>query len=421
MKKKIVITGGLGYVGMELCKLYSGLSWKHKIIVLDNKFFSTRVSELNNWNIQYFQGEIIDENFIKKHVSDADCVHHLAGITDVAYVHKEVDKNRDLNIEKIAIEGTNNIIKNINKNCKLVFPSTHVVFEGLKEVKKNIPENHPVSPMLAYAKSKAKNEDDIKKNVNNFVILRLASVYGFSGDNTRISILPNLFSKITSQNGMIKLFASGKQLKSIVALEDVVRCFKFMEENNIQNEIFHLSNEEMTVKELANICLKINSKLKVIETEDDIPNPGYSISNQKLLKTGFNFLYSIENSIKNMFEKWTYKPKSNEVEYIEKGKKEFIDKRGKISNYELSEPINLIGYIESKKGSIRANHFHPVQEQKCLLINGQYISVCQDLLEKNAPKITKLINPGDLVVTRPNVAHTMVFTKDSILLNLVRG
>jgi len=421
MKKKIVITGGLGYLGMELCKLYSGTSWKHKIVVLDNKFFSKRISELNNWNIQYYQGEILDENFIKKHVSDADCIHHLAGITDVAYVYKEIDINRDLNIEKIAVIGTNNIIKNIKKTCKLIFPSTHVVFEGLKKIKKNIPEGHKVYPVLAYAKSKVKNEEDIKKKVNNFVILRLASVYGFSGDNTRINILPNLFSKITSQSGTIKLFSSGKQLKSLVALEDVVRCFKFMEEKNIQNETFHLSNEELTVKELAKICSKINPKLQVIETKDEIPNFGYSISNKKLLKTGFKFLYSIENSINNMIQKWTFKTKNSDIEYIEKGKKEFIDGRGKISNYELSEPINLIGYIESKKGSIRANHFHPVQEQKCLLIKGEYISVCKDLLEKDALKITKLINPGDLVVTRPNVAHTMVFTKDSILLNLVSG
>jgi hypothetical protein len=62
-----------------------------------------------------------------------------------------------------------------------------------------------------------------------------------------------------------------------------------------------------------------------------------------------------------------------------------------------------------------------VQEQKCLLIKGQYISVYQDLLEKNAPKITHIVKAGDLIVTRPNVAHTMVFTQDSIFLNLVRG
>ena len=45
----------------------------------------------------------------------------------------------------------------------------------------------------------------------------------------------------------------------------------------------------------------------------------------------------------------------------------------------------------------------------------------KSLLEKNAPKITHVINEGDSVVTKPNVAHTMVFTKDSVFLNLVRG
>ena len=241
-------------------------------------------------------------------------------------------------------------------------------------------------------------------------------------DSLRVSIMPNLFSKIASQNGDIKLYSGGRQLKSLVPLLDVVRCFKFMEESNIKNETFHLSNESLTVKDVALICKKINPKVNIIETKDEIPNPGYSISNKKLLSTGFKFLYGLEESVKEMVEKWsTNKKQSLELEYIKRGEKEFIDSRGKISNYELSEPINLIGYIESKKGSVRANHYHPVQEQKCLLIKGQYISVYQDLLEKNAPKVTHVVNAGDIIVTRPNVAHTMVFTQDSIFLNLVRG
>ena len=55
------------------------------------------------------------------------------------------------------------------------------------------------------------------------------------------------------------------------------------------------------------------------------------------------------------------------------------DKRGKISNHELTEPINLIGLIDSKKGTIRANHYHPQQEQKCLFTKGQIIEIFQDI------------------------------------------
>ena len=129
----------------------------------------------------------------------------------------------------------------------------------------------------------------------------------------------------------------------------------------------------------------------------------------------------LEESIKEMITKWSQRVSKPDLEYIKKGEKEFIDERGKISNFELPEPINLVGYIDSKKGTVRANHYHPIQEQKVLLIKGQFISIYKDLLKKDSIKITHVVNEGDLIVTKPNVAHTMVFTKDSIFLNLVRG
>ena len=81
----------------------------------------------------------------------------------------------------------------------------------------------------------------------------------------------------------------------------------------------------------------------------------------------------------------------------------------------------MIGYIESKTGTVRANHYHPIQEQKCLLVKGKYVSVTKDLAVEDAPIETMVINEGDLSVIKPNVAHTMVFLEDSVFLNLVRG
>ena len=110
-----------------------------------------------------------------------------------------------------------------------------------------------------------------------------------------------------------------------------------------------------------------------------------------------------------------------DLEYVKSGQNEFVDKRGKISNHELTEPINLIGLINSKKGTIRANHYHPQQEQKCLFTKGQIIEVFQDMINPGSPKITQVVNEGELSIIKPNVAHTMVFTKDTTFLNLVRG
>ena len=88
-----------------------------------------------------------------------------------------------------------------------------------------------------------------------YIILRLGSVYGYSTDTARIDIMANYFAKVTSQNGVLRLFAGGKQIKSLVPLIDVARCFKFMEERkDLSFEIYNLTKDTKTVKQVAQIC-----------------------------------------------------------------------------------------------------------------------------------------------------------------------
>ncbi len=422
MGKKIIITGGLGYIGTELCKLYSGYSWNDDITVIDNRFISERVTQLRNWNIKFVQGDILNKDLIKNYCHDADIVHHLAGVTQVPRVKSESNNENDELIKTIAIKGTQNILDVIQNKCKIIMPSTHVVYEGINQVKKDIKENEETFPVLSYAKSKDFNEQQLKKSGKNYVILRLGSVYGYSSDTMRLDIMPNLFSKITSQNGVLKLFSGGKQIKSLVPLIDVVRCFKFVEErDDIKFDLFNLTKETITVKEVAEICKRYNKKVTLRETNDEIPNLGFSLSNKKILSKGFKFLYNLNESIKEMVTKWSEQEIIENLEYVKNGENEYKDLRGNISNHELTEPINLIGLISSKKGTTRANHFHPQQEQKCLFTKGQIIEVFQDILNPGSPKVTQVVDEGQLSIIKPNVAHTMVFTKDTTFLNLVRG
>ena len=420
--KKIIITGGLGYIGTELCKIYSGTSWNDEITVIDNRFISERVNQLRKWNINFVHGDILNKELINEYCKNADIIHHLAGITDVPRVKNESSDASDAKIKLVAEEGTQNILDAMSDTCKIILPSTHVVYEGIQEIKKDISEEEEIKPVLSYANSKAINEKQLKNSGKNYIILRLGSVYGYSTDTTRIDIMPNLFSKIASQDGVLKLFAGGKQIKSLVPLIDVARCFKFMEEReDISSELFNLTKDTVTVKEVAEICKKYNKKIILRETNDEIPNLGFSLSNKKILQTGFNFLYSLEESVQEMILKWSKQNFVKDLEYVKNGMNEYMDARGKISNHELTEPINLIGLIDSKKGTIRANHYHPQQEQKCLFTKGQIIEIFQDLLNPNAPKVTQVVNEGQLSIIKPNVAHTMVFSKDTTFLNLVRG
>ena len=146
--KKIVITGGLGYIGMELAKIYSGKSNHYDITVIDKTFYSERVSQLKRWGIQFNQVDINNKIEIKKALTDSDIIYHLAGITDVATTIEDVNVQREKLVRKTVIEGTRNIIRFAPENSKIIFPSTHVIYEGLKKVITGIPETLKPKPVL---------------------------------------------------------------------------------------------------------------------------------------------------------------------------------------------------------------------------------------------------------------------------------
>ena len=90
--KKILITGGLGYIGMELAKVFSGLTRKYQITVLDSKYYSSRINQLKIWGISYKQLDILDAASLQEFIKDFDVVYHLAGITDVPQTKGQASK-----------------------------------------------------------------------------------------------------------------------------------------------------------------------------------------------------------------------------------------------------------------------------------------------------------------------------------------
>lgn len=104
-------------------------------------------------------------------------------------------------------------------------------------------------------------------------------------------------------------------------------------------------------------------------------------------------------------------------ETIKKVQPEFSDERGAIANV-LEEPINHVAIITSKKGAVRANHYHPEQVQYVYLISGKYESHSKDLKDENAKVEKAIVEAGDLVITPPMIAHAMNFLEDSVFLNM---
>ncbi len=97
------------------------------------------------------------------------------------------------------------------------------------------------------------------------------------------------------------------------------------EKNEINSEIFNLTKDTLSVKEVAQVCKKHNPKITLKETNDEVPNLGFSLSNKKLLKTGFEFLYNLDQNIKEMIEKWSKQNIKNDLEYVKDGENLFKD------------------------------------------------------------------------------------------------
>ena len=270
---RVLITGGLGYIGTVLTNLYIE-NLEDEITVIDKKRDAIRENELLKNNVNFREIDILNKKELKKIVSNFDIIYHLAGVTNVPRLKIDNDEKINDEIYNIGVVGTRNILETASRDTKIVFPSTHVIFEGLEEVKLKITEEETPKPILTYSKTKLINENDIKKSGLNYVILRLGSVHGFSGTSTRLNIMANTFSKIAAEKGEITLHGGGNQLKSLVLVFDVASALKYTAENNlIRKEIFHCVSENILVKDV--ILKSIVDDVTINVSNEKVPNKGY--------------------------------------------------------------------------------------------------------------------------------------------------
>ena len=296
----ILITGGLGYVGTELCKLYA--KSKHNITVVDNAFIPERVRWLIENNLKYFQRDLFNISDLLK---DCDICYHLAGITNVPLIVSQSSPEKDAEIIKVGTDGTKYIIDNINKNCKIIFASTQLVFDGLTYEKFNIDENFEPCPSVAYSVSKTQSEKDFFNSNKNFIIARFASAYGYN-EAVRWKNLPNLFSKMVSQKQTLRVFGAENN-KPFIGINDLARCIYFLAHNSYNKEIFNCVSENVKVVDIANFCKKCDKNTNIIITNEEVPNKGFTLSNKKILDAGFVFKQTLKEEIDKMIKMWSNK------------------------------------------------------------------------------------------------------------------
>ena len=99
--------------------------------------------------------------------------------------------------------------------------------------------------------------------------------------------------------------------------------------------------------------------------------------------------------------------------------KPFIDKRGKIQPL-VDLMMKSAVMIESKKGSLRANHYHKTDWHYCYVVSG-CIEYYHRPTGSDAEPECVLVRAGEMVFTPPMVDHGMKFPTDTVFLTLARN
>ncbi len=169
-KHKVLVIGSSGMLGIDLC---NELRRDYEVYGCD-----LAVNEKSQVE-DFIKCDITDAGSVSEAVLkfSPEVVVHTAAWTDVDACEKDPEK-----AYRVNFTGTENIAVACKKSgANLIYISTDFVFDGSKNGLYK--ETDKPSPLNIYAKSKLEGEEAVKKNFNNYFILRTSWLYGSNGKN----------------------------------------------------------------------------------------------------------------------------------------------------------------------------------------------------------------------------------------------
>ena len=304
MGKKIFITGGAGYCGSRLVPML--LEKGNEVTVYDILYFGDSFLPKKNKNLKIIEGDLRDTFKLKRSCEHHDVFIHLACISnDASFV---LDEKLSTSINLDAFEPMVKASKE-SGNKRFIYASTSSVYGISKE--KDVKEDHPLVPLTLYNKYKGLCEPILFDNTDeNFegVIFRPATVCGYA-PRLRLDLSVNILTKHAVNNNKIKFFG-GSQLRPNLHIQDYCNVIDLLinsDKSKINNQIFNVGYQNLSISELANIVKKVvESEFPEkgyidIETTHSDDNRSYHINSEKIKKVlGFVPQFTIEDAVREL-------------------------------------------------------------------------------------------------------------------------
>ena len=260
MKQRILITGGSGLLGQYL-NLFADK--ENEILTLYNH----HIGNCNNFNstkVNIENFNVLDEIFTS---FKPNIVIHTAAITNP--VPKENQTAKDY-FETNVIATKNIAGLCSTQNSKLVYISTDLVYAGYRD--SFLKEDAKLIPVSLYAETKLMGEQKVKESTDNYLILRIALLYGIGLNHSRC-YFHYMFDDLKNKKP-VKLFTD--QFRTPISLNDAARIIVNLASMELKSKTLNVGGlERLSRFEMGTtLCLLAGYDKNLIQkiTMNDIPN-----------------------------------------------------------------------------------------------------------------------------------------------------
>lgn len=253
--KKVIVTGGAGFIGSNLV---DELSKRNSVTVVDDLSTGKMENIAHLKNIDFILGSITDPGLLKKAFEGAEYVFHLAALPSV---QRSVDDPLASNAANV--DGTLNVLL-AARDCgvkKVVYASSSAVYGDEPTLPKR--EDMMPGPLSPYAVGKITGEYYARVFSELYglrtVCLRYFNVYGPRQDpaSEYSAVIPIFISRILAGKAPV-IFGDGNQTRDFAFVRDVVRANILSMEKEQAEGVFNIAcGKRTSLNQLAGIIMEI--------------------------------------------------------------------------------------------------------------------------------------------------------------------